>query len=80
MVARDLLVAVAAGDARSVELAGELARAVLEAPVVRRAAALEELLRSGSPFALVRAVELAEDLLDSASAATEMVAARSRSR
>lgn len=61
--ARELLVAVADGDERSVALAGDLVRAVLEAPVVRRALALEELLRTRSPFALVRAVELAEQVM-----------------
>jgi hypothetical protein len=61
--ARELLVAVADGDERSVALASELVRAVLEDPVVRRALALEELLSTRSPFALVRAVELAEQLL-----------------
>jgi hypothetical protein len=35
---------------------------VLDDPVVRRALALEELLRTRSPFALVRAVELAEQV------------------
>jgi hypothetical protein len=62
--ARDLLVAVADGEERSVELAGALARAVLEDAIVQRAIALEELLRMRSPFALVRAVELAEALLE----------------
>jgi hypothetical protein len=59
-LARELLVAVADGDERSVGLAGDLARAVLDEPIVRRALALESLLRTRSPFALVRAVELAE--------------------
>jgi hypothetical protein len=58
-----LLVAVADGEERSVALASELARAVLNDPVVRRALALEELLRTRSPFALVRAVELAEQVM-----------------
>lgn len=61
--ARDLLVAVADGEERSVGLAGDLARAVLDDPTVRRALALEELLRTRSPFALVRAVELAERVI-----------------
>jgi hypothetical protein len=65
--ARDLLVAVADGEDRSVELASALARAVLDDPIVMRAIALEELLRTRSPFALVRAVELAEDLLAASS-------------
>jgi hypothetical protein len=64
-VARELLVAVADGEERSVALAGDLARAVLEDPMVRRAMALEGLLRTRSPFALVRAVELAEQLMSS---------------
>lgn len=68
-VARDLLQAVAAGEARSLDLARDLAGAVLEESVVQRALALEELLRSGSPFALVRAVELAEVLLTTSVAA-----------
>lgn len=61
--ARELLVAVADGDERSVALAGDLVRAVLDDPMVRQAAALEALLKTRSPFALVRAVELAERLL-----------------
>ena len=40
-----------------------MARAVLEEPLVRRALALEVLVRTRSPFALVRAVEFAEILL-----------------
>lgn len=62
-LARELLVAVAEGEARSLDLARDLAGAVLGDPRVRQALALEELLRGGSPFALVRAVELAEELL-----------------
>ena len=62
-VAREFLEAVADGDERSVALAGNLARAVIEAPNVRRALALEELLRTRSQFALVRAIELAESIL-----------------
>ena len=61
--ARELLVAVADGDGRSVALAGDLVRVILDDPMVRRALVLEELLRTRSPFALVRAVELAEQLI-----------------
>ena len=61
--AERLLKAVADGAPESVELARDLALAVLDQPVVRRALAVDELLRAGSPFALVRAVELAEGIL-----------------
>lgn len=61
--AERLLRAVAEGAAESVELAKELVVAVLGDPMVRRAVALDELLRRQSPLALVRAVELAEALL-----------------
>ena len=61
--ARELLVAVAAGEPVSIELANALADVVLNDPLVRRALLLKELLETRSPFALVRAVELAELLL-----------------
>jgi hypothetical protein len=61
-VAVDLLQAVADGREESFALAHELVAAVLDVPVVRRARELEELLKTRSPFALVRAVELAEAL------------------
>ncbi len=63
--ARELLEAVAAGEERSVELAAELVKAVLADATVKRALALEELLKTRSPFALVRAVELAEVCIQS---------------
>ena len=59
-LAQELLAAVAEGSPTSVELAGRLVRAILDEPLVKRALALDELLRTGSPFALVRAVELAD--------------------
>ena len=59
-LAERLLGAIANGAADSVTLAESLVREVLDDPVVRRARALEELLKVRSPFALVRAVELAE--------------------
>lgn len=62
-VAKELLVAVADGDERSLEIATALAHAVLDNETFRRARQLEELVRTRSPFALVRAVELAESLL-----------------
>jgi hypothetical protein len=62
-VAEELLHAVAGGDERSLELASRLAQAVLEDDVVERARQLEKLVLSRSPFALVRAVELAERIV-----------------
>ena len=61
--AEDLLKAVEKGESASVELAGALAAIVLSNPLVRRARELEVLLEARSPFALVRAVELAEEIL-----------------
>jgi hypothetical protein len=58
-----LLRAVAEGAPESVQLAKELVVAVLGDDTVKRAVALDELLRKQSPLALVRAVELAEGLL-----------------
>jgi hypothetical protein len=60
--AERLLQAVAEGKAESVELARGLVAAVLGNDTVKRAVALDELLRKQSPLALVRAVELAEGL------------------
>jgi hypothetical protein len=62
-LAEELLVAIADGEERSLDLAAALVRAVLDDPSVRRARQLDELLRTRSPFALVRAVELAETFL-----------------
>ncbi len=76
--ARRLLEAVADGDERSVELASALA--VLESEVVRRAGQLGELLRSRSPFALVRAVELAETVLLAEPTGTDVARAPSSGR
>ena len=61
--ARELLVAVAAGAPVSIELANQLADVVHERPLVQRALVLKTLIEAQSPFALVRAVELAELLL-----------------
>ena len=58
--AEALLAAVAEGAEASFELAAALTREILDDPMIRQARALEELLRARSPFALVRAVELAE--------------------
>jgi hypothetical protein len=62
VLARAFLVAVADGDLRSLPLAEDLADAVLGEPLVEKALALKRLLRERSPFALLRAVELAEAL------------------
>jgi hypothetical protein len=61
--AERLLRAVAEGAPESVELAKELVVVVLGAETVKRAVALDELLRKQSPLALVRSVVLAESLL-----------------
>ena len=60
MLAEAVLTAVSEGRAESVALAQELAEAVLGQEEVQRAAGLRRLLGENSPFALVRAVELAE--------------------
>jgi hypothetical protein len=52
-VAEALLIAIAEGSDRSVELAGRLAEAVLGEPLVKRAIEVREMLRTASPFALV---------------------------
>lgn len=70
--AERLLRAVAEGAAESVELAKELVVLVLGDDLVKRVVALDELLRKQSPLALVRAVELAEGLLQHARAANHM--------
>jgi hypothetical protein len=63
-VAGALLKAVAEGDANaSLALASELAAAVLDAPIFTKAGELQRLLGDRSPFALVRAVELARTVL-----------------
>jgi hypothetical protein len=61
--AERLLRAVAEGRPESVELARELVGAVLKDAIVQRAVQLDLLLREQSPLALVRAVELAESVL-----------------
>jgi hypothetical protein len=61
--AEELLAAVADGSSTSIELAGQLVRAILDEPLVKGALALDELLRTQSPFALVRAIELADAVL-----------------
>jgi hypothetical protein len=58
-----LLRAVAEGAAESVELAKELVNAVLADEMMRRAIELDRLLRERGPLALVRAVTLAESVL-----------------
>jgi hypothetical protein len=62
VLARAFLVAVADGDLRSLPLAEDLADAILGEPLVEKAQMLKCLLRERSPFALLRAVELAEAL------------------
>lgn len=62
--ASDLLRAVADGDPAATALADALVATVLDDPITRRAIELDDLLRARSPFALVRAVELAELLLE----------------
>jgi hypothetical protein len=63
LAAERLLRAVADGAPESVELARELVRRVLSDLLVIRAVALDELLLKQSPLALVRAVELADTVL-----------------
>jgi len=65
-LAERVLRAIEEGAPESLELAAAMVREVLEDPVVRRALVLERLLAEGSPFALVRAIELAQDLSSSA--------------
>lgn len=55
--------AVAAGDLASFELAERLAVWLLHQPTMALARAVLDLVRERSPFALVRAVELAESVL-----------------
>jgi hypothetical protein len=68
--AERLLQAVADGAPESVELAKELVVVVLADDTVKRAVTLDELLRRHSPLALVRAVELAELVLDASAGST----------
>jgi len=56
-------VAVAAGDVASFDLAEKLAIWVLDDPALGRARRVLDLVRERSPFALVRAVELAESVI-----------------
>lgn len=62
-LAHAVLEAVAEGRAESLVLAGELAESILGQDDVQRAAMLRRLVQERSPFALVRAIELAELLL-----------------
>jgi hypothetical protein len=62
-LASAVLDAVAAGRTESLDLALQLAETVLDVPLIRRATVLRDLLKERSPFALVRAVELAEGVL-----------------
>ncbi len=62
-LAEELLGAVADGSMSSVGLARALVTAVLDEALVKQALVLDEMLRTQSPFALVRAVELAERVL-----------------
>ncbi len=62
-LAAAVLVAVAEGRGESVLLADQFAEKVLAQEEVLRAVQLQRLLDEQSPFALVRAVELAEHLL-----------------
>jgi hypothetical protein len=62
-LAEEVLVAVAEGDPRSLELAARLCEAVLADDITLKAKDALQLLATGSPFALVRIVELAERLL-----------------
>lgn len=62
-LAEQVLVAVAEGDPRSLELAARLCEAVLADDITVKARDALQLLASGSPFALVRVVELAERIL-----------------
>jgi hypothetical protein len=63
-----LLEAVSAGSMRSFELSAALVAAVLNDDLPQRAMELRTLLDSKSPFAMVRAVELAERILGAAGA------------
>lgn len=62
-VALRLLAAVGKGDPESLTLASQLVEAVIGDRLAQRALELRELLQQQSPFALVRAIELAERLL-----------------
>jgi hypothetical protein len=58
-----LLEAIAAGDESSFALAEALANEVMADPMVKRAQALLTMVQGRSPFALVRALELAEGVV-----------------
>ena len=62
-LAERVLVAVADGDPRSLELAARLCEAILADDIAVKATEALKLLAAGSPFAVVRVVELAERLL-----------------
>jgi hypothetical protein len=68
-VAEAVLSAIASGSTSSLELTAKLVEALLAEPVLREAMELDGLLRTRSPFALVRAVALAETLLPGGRAA-----------
>lgn len=59
-LATAFLGAVANNDDGAIELAGALARAVLDREVVAKAVEVLRGLENGSPFALLRAIELAQ--------------------
>jgi len=62
-LAEEVIVAVAEGDSRSLELAERLCEVILSDEIIVKAEAALNLLKVGSPFALVRIVELAERTL-----------------
>jgi hypothetical protein len=68
-MAEAVLSAIASGSMSSFELTAKRVEAVLAEPVLREAMELDRLLRTRSPFALVRAVALAEALLPGGRAA-----------
>lgn len=70
----------AAGDIASVKAAEGLVAEVLAAPLFQAAVQLDQLLRSGSPLAMVKAVDLAERLLDGVAVDNEVPAAEGRRR
>ncbi len=73
LLAEAVLKAVAEGCSESTLLAGELAEAILVEEKVQRAAMLRRLVAERSPFALVRAVDLAELILSAGLAANAQV-------
>jgi hypothetical protein len=75
-LAEALLEAVAAGSMASFEVSASLVSAVLADDLVRRAIELHALLESRSAFAMVRAVELAERILEGVRSAKQGQGAR----